>query len=143
MSDIRKYAVSPTSRLHLKNAVDELMYADDNEAGKPDLNKPMVVVLWGPGSREHARAQAIQSNRFMEKLRGKGRINETEAERREQQAEMLAACTQSFENIDYANLQGLALYKAVYSDLEIGFIADQVAKHLGDWANFQKTSTPS
>ena len=36
---------------------------------------------------------------------------------------------------------GSALAKAVYSDILIGFVADQAAKHLGDWSNFTKSST--
>ena len=30
---------------------------------------------------------------------------------------------------------------AVYVDITIGFIADQVAAHLKDWSNFTKPST--
>ena len=42
--------------------------------------------------------------------------------------------------VEYDGLTGEALYKAVYSDVSIGFIAEQVAKHLSDWSNFQRGS---
>ena len=31
MSDIKKYAVAPTGRLHLRDAADELMYTEDGK----------------------------------------------------------------------------------------------------------------
>ena len=58
-------------------------------------------------------------------------------------AEFLADCTESFENVEYGELTGEALAKAIYSDITIGFIADQTAKFLGDWANFTVSSTKS
>ena len=39
-----------------------------------------------------------------------------------------------------AGLQGEALHLAVYADKTIGFIAEQVGAHLGNWANFTKGS---
>ena len=135
--DIKKFAVSPTSRLHFQDSKDELMYADG------DTSKPMAANVYGPGSKQYARAQAAQQNRIIDKLKKKGKTDETEAEKREQQAEFLAACTESFENVGYGepSLEGAALFRAVYADVEIGFIAEQVGKYLGDWGNFTKVST--
>lgn len=133
--DVRKFAVSATSRLHLRDAGDELMYADEEKT------KPIAVTIFGPGSKQHAAAQAKQSNRLVNMVRRKGDVNQTAEQRREQQAEYLTACTESFENLEYGELTGEALAKAVYSDLSLGFIADQVAKHLGEWANFTSGST--
>lgn len=138
--DIKKFSVEPTSRLHLRDANDELMYAEDAE-GKPDQKKPIVVVLYGPGSKQHAKALTVQSNRLVERLKRKGKNDLTPEQRTEEQAAFLTGCTVSFENLEYDDLTGDALAKAVYSDLSLGFIADQVAKHLGEWANFSKVST--
>ncbi len=142
MSDIRKFAVEPTGRLQLRSAADELLYAEDAD-GSPDPSKPMVAVLYGPGSKQYAKAQAAQQNRMIDKLKRKGKTDETEAEKREQQADFLTACTAALENVEYEALTGEALFKAVYSDITIGFIAEQVGKHLGDWGNFTKSSTKS
>lgn len=133
--DIRKFAVEPTSRLHLRDANDELMYADDKKA------KPIAVNLYGPGSKQHAKAQAAQENRMIDKLKRKGKTEQTAEQKAAEKADLLADCTASFENMEYEGLAGADLAKAVYADISIGFIADQVARHIGDWSNFTKAST--
>lgn len=138
--NIKKFAVSPTSRLHLRNASDELMYADGAD-GQPDLTKPMAVILYGPGSKQYQTAQAANANKMVERLRRKGKVEQTAQERAAEQAEWLCSCTQGFENVEYGDLTGDAMARAIYTDPEIGFIADQVAKHVQDWGNFTKNST--
>lgn len=133
--DIRKYAVKPTTRLHLRDASEELMYADD------DKKLPIAVNLFGPGSKEYARAKSAQSNRMFDKLKRKGKTEQTAEQSAEETALFLAACTESWENMQYDDLQGRDLSLAVYSDITIGFIADQVAKELGDWSNFTQSNT--
>ena len=135
--DIRKFAVEETGTIHLRDGADELMYAD--EAKK----KPIRIVVYGPGSKTFAKAQAAQNNRTMDRLKRKGKTEKSAAEQAEETAGFLAACTHSFENIEYDKLDGEALYKAVYADTSIGFIADQVNKHLGDWANFTNGANKS
>lgn len=133
--DIKKYAVVETGKLHLRDANDELMYADG------DQSKPMIVNLYGPGSKQYARAQAAQNNRMIDKLKRKGKANETAERRAAEAAEFLSDCTESFENVEYEALTDKSLANAIYSDITIGFIADQVSKFLGDWANFTMNST--
>lgn len=146
MADIRQFAVVPTSKLHLRDANDELMYADpdvtDAEGNKiKGKTKPICVNLYGPGSKPYAQAQAAQNNRIMDKLKRKGKSDQSAEQRAAESAEFLSDCTESFENLEYEALANRALSMAVYSDSSIGFIADQVAKHIGDWANFSKPST--
>jgi hypothetical protein len=129
--DIRTKAVQATSTLHLRDAADELMF---------DGDKPVTVTIYGPGSKQFAKAQQAQQNRMLDSLKRKGKTDQTAEQKRAEQAEFLTECTASFENLTYDALTGAALAKAVYSDIEIGFIADQVAKHIGDWANFSKPS---
>lgn len=135
--DIKKFAVEPTARLHLRDAADELMYADGDQA------KPIAVNLYGPGSKQYARAQAAQQNRMIDKLKRKGKTEQTAEQIAQEKAEFLADCTHSFEHLEYDQLTGRALAVAVYADTAIGFIADQAAKHIGDWANFSKGSATS
>ena len=133
-SDIRKYAVEETSVLELRTADDQPMVGDDK--------LPMTVTIYGPGSKTYAKAQAANQNRVIDKLKRKGKADGTAEEKARDQAEFLAACTKEFSaNIEYDALAGDALFKAVYADVTIGFIAEQVGKHLGDWANFTKAST--
>lgn len=143
MSDIKKHAVSGVARLHLRDAADSLMYADSSD-GKPDETKPMAVVLFGPGSKEHARARSKRDNTLAERIRHKGRNAQfSDEEKRQIQADFLADCTSVWENVDYDKLKDAALSKAIYMDVSIGYIAEQVVKHIGDWGNFTSPSTKS
>ena len=132
--DIRKFAVEETGALDLVSASDEPLIGDDGQ--------PMVIVLYGPGSKAYAKAQAAQQNRMIDKLKKKGKSDQTAEEKVREQAEFLAGCTQEFSaNISYDDLKGDALHRAVYADTSVGFIAEQVSKFLGDWSNFTKRST--
>ena len=60
--------------------------------------------------------------------------------------EFLAACTVSFNGFAYPpakGLEGAAYFRKAYEDPTIGFIAAQVGAHIGDWANFTKSSAAS
>jgi len=105
-------------------------------------NKPMTITVYGPGSKSYARAQAANQNRMIDKLKRKGKTEQSAEEKAKEQAEFLAGCTKEFSsNIEYDGQSGEALFKAVYADNSIGFIAEQVGKHIGDWSHFTKGST--
>jgi intracellular sulfur oxidation DsrE/DsrF family protein len=128
--EIKKLAVEETSTLHIRDSADELVYTEDGKA--------VEIVVYGPGSKSFAKAQAANSNRIMDKLKKKGKVDQTAQEKAEETAEFLASCTKEFINLEYDKLQGEALFKAVYSDTSLGFIAEQVNKHIMDWSNFSK-----
>lgn len=132
--DIRKFAAEPTGRLHLRDANDELMYADAAQ------KKPIAVNLYGPASKQYSKAQADRANRQMDSLKSKGKSNKNAEQVRNEGARFLADCTTSFENLEYEQLAGDELAMAVYSDVTLGFIADQIAVFIGDWSNFTKAS---
>lgn len=133
--DIKKLAVDPTKKLHLRNASDDLIYADEAKT------LPVCVNIFGPASKQYAKAKAAQNNRIIEKLKRKGKSDQTAEQNIAEQSEFLAACTQSWENLEYEQItETNALSVAVYSDQSIGFIADQVAKELNEWSNFTKPS---
>lgn len=133
--DIRKHAVNETSTLHLRDANEELMH---DEAGQA-----VTVTVYGPGSKAYARAQAAQSNRMVDRLKRKGKADMSAEDAAKEKAEFLAACTQSMQRVDYDGLQGDELHRAVYADPTLGFVADQVHKHLTEWGNFSKGSPKS
>lgn len=139
MTDIRKFAVEETAVLHLKDANDELMYADGAD-GQPDTNKPMRIKLYGPGSKKYAKVQAANNNKLFTRLKKKGKEDQSADDKAQESADTLTQLTHSFENIGYDALAGEALHKAVYLDTTIGFIATQVNAYLNDWANFTKAS---
>ena len=137
--DIRKFAVEETATLHLKDANDELMYADGAD-GEPDTSKPMRIKLYGPGSKKNAKVQAANNNKLFTRLKKKGKEDQSAEDKAQESADTLTALTHSFENINYDALAGEALHRAVYLDTSIGFIATQVNAYLNDWANFTKAS---
>ena len=130
--DLRKAAANETSRIDLTNGIGEALLDD---AG----NQPAITV-YGPGSKEYTAAVAARNNRTMDRLRKKGKSDITPEQQLADHAAFLAACTHSFEGIERDGLTGAALYKATYSDPSIGFIAEQVSIHLGDWGNFTTTA---
>ena len=128
--DIRTKAVAQTSVLELRDANDELMQG-------------VTVTVYGPGSKQYAAAQARQSNRMIDALKKKGKTEQSAQQKAAETAEFLADVTVEFNGLEYDALTGRELALAVYSDTSIGFIADQIAKHVSDWANFSKVSAPS
>jgi len=134
--DIKRFAVEETGVLELRDANDVPMIGDDS--------KPMTITGYGPGSKTYARAQAANQNRMIDKLKRKGKTEQTAEEKAREQAEFLAGCTKAFSsNIEYDGLAGEALFKAVYSDVSIGFIAEQFGKWLNDWSSFKTPSLAS
>jgi len=133
MLNIKSHAVQETGTLHLRDAEGNPLY----EGGKK-----VTITLHSPGSKAYGRAKAAQNNRIVNRLKKKGRIEQTAEERLAEQAEFLAEVTASFDNFRYdENLSGQDEFKAAYSDPSIGFIVDQVAEFLGEWGNFTKAST--
>lgn len=135
MSSLKKYALAQTSVLHLRDGNDELMYADGAD-GKPDQSKPMRVRLFGPGTKQHAAAKAAAGNRAMDRFKKKGKSDISAEDQVKETARFLVACTDAMENIEYEGLSGEAMYEAIYSDLSLIFIPQQIDKYLGDTANF-------
>lgn len=130
--DIRSCAVNPTAKLLLRDAGNNLII---DEQGRQ-----LAVTVYGPGSKQFAKAQAIQSNAMMNKLKRNGDVEDSEEILLQEKAEYLANCTESFENVDMDGLTGRDLAIAIYKDRTIGFIGDQVAKFHKEWSNFTKGS---
>lgn len=127
--DIKKFAVQDASVLVFKGPEGKPLIGDDG--------KPMTAMLYGPGSKQYAKAQFANTNRVLEQMKGGG----LQSQSVEDKARFLADITKEFsQNIEYDGLQDGELFRAVYADLSIGFIAEQAAKHATDWANFMKAS---
>jgi hypothetical protein len=112
------------------------MYADSAQS------KPIAANLYGPASKEYAKAQALQSNRLMNRLKSKGKVEQSAEQKTQEDAEFLADITISFENLEPEKdvTTDRATILAQYLDAEIGFVRDQIAKHVNDWSNFAKPS---
>lgn len=107
-----------------------------NQKEEPLLfnGQPVTIELYGPGSAQYARAQAkvdtASQTRAFAAIRGKVTKDAAE-EGRKLNAEKLAACTKTIINFP---VPGGAL--ALYSNPKLGYITNQVAKFVEDWANF-------
>lgn len=131
--DILTQAVADTATIHVKSAAGEPLY---------DGDKPVRIVIHGPGSRAYAAVESRQSARALKRMRDNdGQITAaTPEERAKETAEDLAAITVRFENLEYEGKQGPELFEAVYGDQRLGFIARQVSKFVADWGNFKPGS---
>lgn len=138
-SNLKKYALVPTIIHHLLDGADNPMYADKPD-GTPDESRPMRAHMFGPGTKQYAKAQAAQSNRSMDRFKKKGKSNMTAEEQATERATFLAACTAQLENVEVDDLTGDALCMNVYTDEEQCFIPMQLDKLIGDTANFTKAS---
>jgi hypothetical protein len=137
--DITTLSVADTAAIHLKNANGELLY---------DGDKPVRIIVYGPGSKAYGTVEGRQSNRAVKRMQDNDNKITVAAyeERVAETAEDLAAITLRFENLTYppaGDAQGADLFAAVYRDQALGFIVKQVAKYISDWSNFSKSSVAS
>lgn len=133
MFEITSLAAKDTFTHNLVNANDEPLLDADG--------KPISVTVYGPGSKPYQRANAERSQRLMKRMQRKGKLELSAEEQARENAAFLAACTVSFNGWAYKG--DATAFEAAYADPSIGFIADQVSKAIGDWANFSQTSANS
>ena len=131
MFDISKLAVKETAVIELESPDGEPLLNENGEV--------LSVTVYGPGSKQFQRAQGKRNRAILEYVRKGGKKMKDE-EQRELDAEFLADCTASFNGFVYKDLTGYDMFKAAYLDPSIGFIAEQVNKAIGDWANFTNKS---
>lgn len=142
--DITTQRAAPTAPLHVKGIDGNLLYSPGAD-GKPDLSKPVRIHFFSPGSKQQAAAEARATQRALKRLEeNDGKPNPPTPEvRRAEAAEDLAMVTSHFENLTYppaGDAQGYPLFEAVYADPDLGFIANQGAKFLGNWSSFKPGS---
>jgi hypothetical protein len=132
--DASTLKAADTGVIHVKNAAGEPLYEDE---------KPVRIIVHGPGSRAYATVESRQSARAVKRMNDNdGKFTTSTAEERlAETAEDLATVTVSFDNLSYGDLTGTELFAAVYSEPQLGFITKQVTKHLADWGNFRPGST--
>lgn len=144
---ITNLAVNDTSFMHVRDAEDELLYEkkevteDGEKKLVDDLDKPVGITFYGPGTKVFAKAVQVKNNNMMDRLKKKGKSDMSPDEAADENASFLAAVTKEFHHIEIDQLEGEALYKAVFLNKKIGFICDQANKWLGEWGNFKQAST--
>lgn len=137
MFDISSSAVAPTASMHVKNAKGEFLYDADKN--------PVRIHFHGPGTAAFAEVEARQTQRILKRREDNDGKPAAAAPhvRRLEEAEDLASITADFENLGYApagKATGVELFKAVYADPNLGFVAIQARKFVSDWGNFSSGS---
>lgn len=141
MFNLKKLAIAATAEMPVRDASGEIQ---TDEAGAP-----LTITFHSPGTKpfqkaKHAREQR-NSARVMSVMQGKSEAKQTAEEANAERAEFLAAVTVSFNGHGIEGKTGFEMFKATFADLEIGHIADDSEKFLGDRGNFKKplaTSSP-
>jgi hypothetical protein len=136
MEDLLQYAAKDTATLHLKDAAGNLMFK-----GEGDAALPRRVIVYGPGTKQHAQALAKKQTASLNRIRKTG--DQSPDEQLQEDAEFLATVTHSFENVELRDLSGRELALAIYRERKLGFIAEQVGRYQADWANFTPDSATS
>lgn len=145
--DITTQRAAPTAPLHLRGLNGERLYSSGAD-GKPDMDKPVRIHFYSPGSKQQAESEQRATQRALDRLReNDGKPNPPSPEvRRQEAAEDLATVTHHFENLEYppaGGAQGIDLFKALYADADLGFIATQAAQFISSWGNFKPVSATS
>lgn len=134
--DVSQLLVADTGTLHVKNAAGEPMYDDAART------KPVRIILHSPGSPAYATVESRQTARALKRMNdNEGKMTAPTAEEAlAERAEDLATLTVAFDGLTDGDKTGEQLFRAVYGNQKLGFIAAQVAKYLKDWGNFQVAS---
>lgn len=133
MSSLKKLAIELTGIMEVRDAAGAVM---------SDENGVWSITHHSPGSKPFQKAKHTydekRSNSITALMTGKGDAKRGPDEDLRDTAEFLAAITISFNGFDYEGKLGYEAYKAAYMDLEIGHVANDLNKYLGDRGNYLK-----
>ena len=141
MSTLKQFEMQEIGIVHLRDASDALMYATGPD-GEPDPSKPIRAHMYGPGSKQYARALSAKAARWLKFRERKGKADQSAEEKALDQTEFLVACTKMIENAESdTGDTGEAFFAEVYANDKLSFIRDQVSAFANDTANFTSGST--
>lgn len=137
--NIKKLAINPTSDMPVRDASGEPQF--------DDANNPLTITLYGPGTKKYQQAKHARDERNNTRVFGRMQ-NKSEAKQSaddvvKERAQFLAEITVSFNGHSYNDERGFEMFKAAYSDIEIGHIAEDAEKWSADRGNFKKSSPTS
>lgn len=140
MLKIKSLAVGETFEFQLSGPNDIPLLHEDGS--------PVLCVVHGPGSKRYARASSRKQARLLALMqRGQSITDTTAEEQQKNHVEFLCDITErldvEYEGPDGQPLEGRAKLAAVFSDITIGFVAEQVNRKSSDWANFSRGSAKS
>lgn len=122
--NLKSLQLADTTIVHLKNADDTYLYADEAE------KEPLEVEVYGRSSKQ-MRNYLIAAEKKKAK---RGKRVATPEEAQEDNAEFFAAITKSVKNFDLGDgpLTTQEDFKKMYLDPALYFVVDQVSETLGD-----------
>ena len=134
MSKLSKLATALSATFAVHDAADVPQFDGDT---------PLTITMHGPGSGAFNAATARATNQTMERMRRKGKLDQSAEQRKAEQIEMLVATTISFNGFGGPDDTGTTdpeEFRKVWADPELGFNADRFLKLIGDHENFMKPS---
>ncbi|NHZ62611.1 hypothetical protein [Massilia genomosp. 1] len=136
MFNLKKLAIAATADMIVRDAAGEAQF--------DDTGLPLSITLHSPGSKPYQKAKHAaeerNNNRVFSRMQGKSESKQSADDKIAERAEFLASVTVSFNNFGYEDKRGYEMFKGAYGDIEIGHIADDAEKYLGDRGNFLKVS---
>lgn len=133
MFNLKNLAIAQTADMQVRDAAGEIQRDESGNA--------LTITLYGPGSKQYQKAKHAaeqrNNNRVMSRMQG-GDEKISSDDKIAEQAEFLAGCTASFNGVGVDDAAGFEMFKATYADIEIGHIAEDVAKFIASRANFLK-----
>lgn len=140
--DVSTFQVADTTEITIKHpATGEDFLVNTAEDGQPAVMAPMVVVAYGPGSKQFKAAQAV-SRQTYQKTFHRGKSKETPEQEGARTAAFLSAVTTEFRHFDYQKMPSTEreAFRACYLDPKMGWLTEQVNEALGDWGNFTQAA---
>lgn len=138
-----KYEMLETATRHIRDAGDELMYAE-GAGGAPDKARPMRITMYGPGSSVYQKAAMARTAKALKKFNKLTTEQQAELAAKAQ-IEFLVDTTKEFENMEELapGATGRDLIAAVYGNDRLSFVRDQAATLQNETANFNPGSSKS
>ena len=139
MSTLReKYGLNETAVINLKDGADEPMIGADNER--------CTVTVYAPGTKQHNRARARETNESVDRFqkKGKSKINaeEFEKDRVEYAVTVTKSVSKNLADDLAPGLEGRDQLLKIFTDPDVGFlILEQVHTEQRKTENFTKAST--
>lgn len=132
MKNLKSLAILPVGKYEVTDAADAVQYQEDGKT-------PLTITVHSPGTKIYQAAlhsyTEKKSGGLSALINGKDSKRTPDADTKDLAA-FLAAVTISFDGFDYEGMQGNAMFRAAYEDIEIGHIANGLNKFLGDRGNF-------
>lgn len=138
MTSIKKLAILPQGTMNVRDA-------RGDEVTDEATGEKWSITFHSPGTKEYQKAlhkfDTARSDVTIAAMKGETkRAVEDEAKHT---AEFLADVTISLNGFDYEGRKGHEANKAMYLDLEIGHIAKDANRYLGDRGNFLPPKVPT